>query len=72
MGGFFSGVSAWFASHRKTVAAVVAPAVVVVDTLLTGGVINWPVTIGTLLAALGVYAFPNSTPPAPAPPAKVA
>ena len=60
MGKFASSVGVWIAAHRKTIAAVVAPVVVVVDTLVTNGQINWPVAIGAVLAALGVYAVPNT------------
>lgn len=59
MGKFFGSLSTWFAAHRKTVVAVIAPVVVVIDTIIEGGSIDWPVAIAAVLSALGVYAVPN-------------
>jgi len=53
----------WIAAHRKALAGVVAPVVVVVDTVIAGGAVNWPVLIASVLAALGVYVVPNDPGP---------
>lgn len=60
MGKFLSGIRTWVAAHRKTVTAVAGVAAIVVDDAVTGTAINWQTVVLALLAALGVYAFPNT------------
>lgn len=69
MGNIAKGISTWFAVHRKLVTALAGVAVIAVDDIVTGTAINWQTIIIGVLAALGVYAVPNTpaTPPPAAP-----
>lgn len=65
MSNVVKNTGAWFAAHRKVVTAVAGVAVIVVDDLATSTAVNWQTVIIAVLAALGVYAVPNSSVPAP-------
>jgi len=65
MGNAVKAAAAWFAAHRKSVTAVAGVAVIVIDDVATSTAINWQTIIIAVLAALGVYALPNSGTAAP-------
>lgn len=67
MGNITKAISTWFATHRKLVTALAGVAVVAGDDIVTGTAINWQTIVIGVLAALGVYAVPNSTTPPPTP-----